>query len=531
MRRLSAGFSAASILTAVLLATAAPCAHATEQPPQGERSAEAAPADTPTEVVAPAVEGKAATDSAVAMALKAALESMLPPATDAQDTKEHQALAEFYAARAYAPLWITAGKLGSSAEQAIAEISNADDWGLKSGDFALPRFALPAGPEAHASAELQLSETLLKYARYARGGRIMDPFTQLNSNLNRVPQLLEPREVLDGVAKATDAAAYLRALHPPQPQFERLRQKYLSVRGRDKVLARRILANMEQWRWMWTDMGDLYLLANVPEFMVHVVKDGHEIHAERIAVGEVGKQTAVFTRTLKHIVLRPMWRVPESIKVRELLPSLRRGGGLMRQHGLQLETKDGQKLDWRTMDWSTTDIRQYEVTQPPGPKSALGKVKFSFPSQYTIYMHDTPDKWMFNPAQRTLTHGCMRLRNPVRLAELLLEADKGWGRAHIDELSRSGPLNNHIAIERKIPFHMTYFTVWVDDDGRVRQFRDVYGHEQRISQALEGQWASIDKGRDALAPVSVQVPSGKKYSRVRHKEAPSGFLGAFLGGE
>ncbi len=472
-------------------------------------------------------------DTAIAAAIREALGN-LPAAKTEEDQKEHAALAEFYAARAYAPLWVVKGQWHERSAQVRAEIVRAGDYGLEAADFALPGERLAVGSAGGAAAELQLSEAALLYARHARGGRIMDPAEQLHSNLNRVPQLVEPKEVLDGLAAASDAAEYLRSLHPQHPQFERLRGKYVEVRDKDKTLARRLIANMEQWRWMWTDMGDLHLIANVPEHMIHLHKDGHEIHSERIAVGETDKQTAVFTRTLKHIVLRPMWRVPESIMVRELLPSLRRGGGLMRQYGLQLETKDGKKLDWRTIDWSTTDIRQFNVTQPPGPKNALGKVKFSFPSQYTIYMHDTPDKWMFNPSRRTLTHGCMRLRNPMKLAEILLKEDKGWEPDQIEKLSRSGPLDNHIAIERKIPFHMTYFTVWIGDDGKVHQYRDVYGHEKRIGQALDKQWSRIDKGRDYLAPVQ-PVASGTagqapRYARVKRKSQQSyDLFGALLG--
>ncbi len=126
----------------------------------------------------------------------------------------------------------------------------------------------------------------------------------------------------------------------------------------------------------------------------------------------------------------------------------------MRQYGLEVETKDGKPLDYRTMDWPKTDIRNYEVVQPPGRKSVLGVVKFSFPSQHTIFMHDTPDKWMFNSAQRTLSHGCLGLRNPVRMAELILAEDKGWDAGKIAELIRSGPLNNEVVMDKKIRMHI-----------------------------------------------------------------------------
>jgi murein L,D-transpeptidase YcbB/YkuD len=275
---------------------------------------------------------------------------------------------------------------------------------------------------------------------------------------------------------------------------------------------------MEMWRWMWPNMGDLYVLANVPEFMLHVVKDGKVVFTEKIVAGEVGKQTSIFTRTLKHIVFRPKWRVPESIKVKELWPSLLRGGGLMKQYGLEVETKDGKPRDWRTMDWANEDIRNYEVLQAPGRKSVLGVVKFSFPSQHTIYMHDTPDRYMFAASQRTLSHGCLRLRNPVKLAELLLSEDKGWSATKIDDLIKNGPLNNEIAIERKIPMHIAYFTAWVDEQGKLATYRDVYGHEKRVGQALEGKWDQIAKGADHLVPVEPDKSAPARVAQTKPKQ-------------
>ena len=124
--------------------------------------------------------------------------------------------------------------------------------------------------------------------------------------------------------------------------------------------------------------------------MQYVYKDGKIIRSERIVAGMIDKQSSIFSRPLKYVVLRPQWRVPESIKVNEIWPSLIRGGGYMRQYALELESKDGKRLDWRKFDWVKTDIRNYEVVQPSGPKSVLGKVKFTFPSQHTIFMQDKP---------------------------------------------------------------------------------------------------------------------------------------------
>jgi L,D-transpeptidase YcbB len=434
-----------------------------------------------------------------------------PAATDEHERKDQAALIEFYAARHGDALWVTAAGLKPEAKALATEIANAGAYALDVSAFKLPKLdngtLAATDTDALAEAEIEYSTAALLYARHARGGRIPDPAAMLTTNLDRRPQWIDPKTVIEALAATHERDAYLRGLHPKHPQFEKLRQLYLATLPADgkpahlSPAAKRLRANMEMWRWMWEDMGSLHVLNNIPEFMQYVYKDGKIIRSEKIVAGLVDKQSTIFSRPLKYVVLRPMWRVPESIKVNELWPNLIRGGGMMRQYGLQLETKDGKPLDWHTIDWTNTDIRNYEVTQPPGPKSVLGHVKFSFPSQHTIYMHDTPDKWMFRAAQRTLSHGCLRVQKPMELAEIVLKEDKGWDAAKIAELDRSGPLNNEVPIEKEIPIHLVYFTAWVGDDGKLKTFRDVYGHEKRITQALDGEWDKIDKGRDHLAPV------------------------------
>ena len=472
--------------------------------------------------------------------IKARLEA-IPETGSEQEKKERAALLAFYGARAYAPLWADAKGFNADATGVIAAFGTAGEWGLDPADFAAPKVdaAGELSPEAQAGADVDLSRLVLKYARFARGGRIMSPAEQLNSNLDRKPQLLAPEAVLADIGAASDKAAALVGTHPKHSQFQRLRETYVAAiaktGGKPNAAAKKILANMEMWRWMHDDLGDVHLMANVPSYMIEIVKDGKAIHTERIVVGEIGKQSSIFTRPLKSITFRPMWRVPESIKVNELWPSMLRGGGLMRQYGLEVETKDGRRLDWRTMDWRTLDIRDYEVVQPAGRKSVMGYVKFSFPSQHTIFMHDTPDKWMFNSKQRTLSHGCLRLRNPLKAAEVLLFEDKGWDAAKVDDLAKNGPMNNEIAMDKKIKMHIAYFTAWVDDAGALKTYSDIYGHEKRVTQALDGKWEQIAKGRDHLAPAvpnqaHLEAKPVKQASSRAGKSAKDDFLGSFFGG-
>lgn len=142
----------------------------------------------------------------------------------------------------------------------------------------------------------------------------------------------------------------------------------------------KILANMEMLRWLPDDLGDLYVTVNVPEFMIRVVKGGEVIHEERVITGLPDKQTPIFSDEMELVTFHPRWNVPESIKVRELYPSLARGGTSFRRQGLKL-SYNGRMVDPESVDWSSADIRRYDVYQPPGGSNVLGVLKFSFPNK------------------------------------------------------------------------------------------------------------------------------------------------------
>jgi L,D-transpeptidase YcbB len=466
-----------------------------------------------------------------------------------REAEERAAMITFYEARANAPIWLTNDRANDKAEALIAEITSAGEWGLDPADFTVPKYPdETATADQLAATETSLTLTALKYARLARGGRIMHPNEQLSSYLDRAPQLQSPKLTLDALATSADAGAVLRGLHPQHPQFEKLRQKYLALRNAAKPNrhgvrtltsdAKRLLANMEQWRWMPADMGDLYVWNNIPEYTLRVMKDNSLVHTERIVAGLITKQTPIFSRPMRKIVFRPRWIVPESIKVREVWPSLVHGGGVMASFGLHIETKDGQTVPTKSVNWAKADIRNYEVIQAPGPHAILGNFKFAFPNQHTVFMHDTQDKHLFAATQRTYSHGCMRVRNPAKLAEVIMAADKGWDGAKIAELVKTGPLDNQVPLDRKVLVHITYFTAWVGEDGKVQTFKDVYGHERRITQALSGRWNEIVKGPDHLAPVepdmaAVSASATRRQSMAQARPQPAAkpfnFLSAVFG--
>lgn len=263
-----------------------------------------------------------------------------------------------------------------------------------------------------------------------------------------------------------------------------------------------LLANMEEWRWMPEDLGEFYVNPNIPEYKLRAYRNGKQVHEERIIVGELSKQTPVFSHKMETIVFHPIWGVPNSIKVNELLPNIARGGRALQRHNLKLRYR-GRIVDPNSVDWSRADIRSFDVYQPPGGGNVLGKVKFRFPNRHQVYMHDTPTKHLFNKRQRTFSHGCMRVRNPLKLAEVVMNYDRGWDDANIENTVRNGPENNSVVLERPVMVHVTYFTAVAQPDGTVKAFRDIYGHQERIELALAGRWNEIQKGRDHLAPVKL----------------------------
>jgi L,D-transpeptidase YcbB len=262
----------------------------------------------------------------------------------------------------------------------------------------------------------------------------------------------------------------------------------------------RLIVNMERWRWMPEEMGEFHVWDNIPEFQTRVVRRGQLVHQAKIIVGRVETQTTIFSANMRYVIFGPEWGVPDSIKVKEILPYLRPsfegpgffgfGGGsftdtrILEKHNLRV-SYNGQPVDASQVDWTSVDIRKFNFIQPSGPTNVLGAVKFRFPNKHDIYMHDTPQRELFDKTVRTFSHGCVRVQNPGRLAEVLLEEDKGWSAARVRDLMAQGG-NVEVTLTKQIPVHISYFTTVASEDGQVRSFGDVYGHDRRLAAALSG---------------------------------------------
>lgn len=251
----------------------------------------------------------------------------------------------------------------------------------------------------------------------------------------------------------------------------------------DKIQA--VIANMEEWRWMPRPLGPAHILVNIPSFTIELTNDGETVFEERVVVGLPDKPTPVFSKNMTSIVLRPRWNIPDSIKLSMLLS----GRSIERQGYVVM--RNGHTIDSSRVNWSKADLSAYTFYQPAGDDNALGLVKLLFPNQYSVYLHDTPAKELFNEPVRLYSHGCMRVRNPQDFAQHVVDIDRGDTAPDVKQLIRKGPMDNEITLDHPIPVHVGYFTVWVDDDGEAQYYKDWYGHQKRITLALAGKWDHI----------------------------------------
>jgi murein L,D-transpeptidase YcbB/YkuD len=403
------------------------------------------------------------------------------------------ALEAFYGAWSGAPLWITEMGFTARAQAALFEIEKADDWGLDAKDFTLPAAgALPANDEAQAQAEIALDLAVLKYARFARGGRY-DP-SAISDLLDQTPPLRDPKTVIAEIVMTSAPDAYLRALHPSHEQFVRLRQALLAARDKEKDDAKpsatdikRFVMNMERWRYMPEALGPLYVWLNTPEFMLYVVKDGETIFRDKTLVGTIGYATPVFSADMKTVVFNPDWVAPPSVLQDKLLPALRRKYfNILKANKLRVSYQ-GKPVDPTKIDWNRVNIHSFTFSQKSGPKNVLGKAKFLYPNKHIVYMHDTLSyrQKVFKEKRRDIGYGCVRMQKPRQFAEVLLAEDQNVEASEVKELWDKS-VNKAVSVEQKLPVHTTYFTAVADEEGKVSTYSDLYGIDRKMAVAMFG---------------------------------------------
>ena len=245
-----------------------------------------------------------------------------------------------------------------------------------------------------------------------------------------------------------------------------------------------IIANMERWRWMPEDLGDYYVRVNVPNYNLDIYRDDAVVLTTRIIVGEPDNQTPIFSDEIEHVIVNPTWHVPASIAVKEMLPEIRTNPYTALAGFQVFANINGQfqQIDPYRVDWWRVDMGLIQIKQPPGPQNALGSVKFMFPNRFSVYLHDTPTKNLFERDYRAYSHGCMRVMDPWGFAQALLSAEPAFTVDQLRDLV--GGRERQVNLTNHIPVHVTYFTAWVDDDGALQVRDDIYGIDARMQSAL-----------------------------------------------
>jgi murein L,D-transpeptidase YcbB/YkuD len=228
-----------------------------------------------------------------------------------------------------------------------------------------------------------------------------------------------------------------------------------------------VIAVMERWRWLPSELGEEHIVVNVPAFTMRKVEDREVVHESRVIVGRPERPTPIFSDMMDHLVLNPSWTVPPTILREDFLPKLAADPGYAERRGLEV-IRRGDRITLR---------------QPPGPTNALGVVKFMFPNDHAVYLHDTPNRSQFGHPRRAYSSGCVRVERPLRLAELILGgAATGWSEQRLRSLVGAG--ERTIRLQRKLPIHLVYMTHVVEADGRLTTHDDLYGFHRLTRQAL-----------------------------------------------
>ena len=252
-----------------------------------------------------------------------------------------------------------------------------------------------------------------------------------------------------------------------------------------------IRVNLERARWVLDNLGDDFVIVNIAGFRVYLYRDNEEIWSTRAVVGRTYRKTPVFRSTMRYLVFNPDWTVPYSIATKDILPKVQQDPGYLAAGDFIVKDRNGDVVETADIDWSALGGRNfpYTLVQQPGTNNALGEVKFMFPNEHAVYLHDTPGKGLFDRAARTFSAGCVRVEHPFRFAELLLEANS-MDAASIEELRQSRQMKS-VFLKEPIDVLLLYWTAEVGSDGRIHFYEDVYLRDRAVLEALNSPYQVV----------------------------------------
>ena len=238
-----------------------------------------------------------------------------------------------------------------------------------------------------------------------------------------------------------------------------------------------VVLNLERWRWLPDDLGERHFLVNIPQFHLIAREQGVPVMDIRVVVGKPGNETPTFTDEMTQVVFSPYWNIPETIALEETAPAIARDPNYLARNNMEVVSASGRVVAANEIPWDDEDaLRGLSFRQRPGATNALGFVKFLFPNEHNVYIHDTPADALFSRIGRAFSHGCVRVEEPEKLAQYVLRDRPEWTPEAILTAMRAGE-EQHVKLNAPIPVHIVYFTAWVDASGGMHFLRDVYGYD------------------------------------------------------
>ena len=250
-----------------------------------------------------------------------------------------------------------------------------------------------------------------------------------------------------------------------------------------------IRMSLERLRWVRGELSERFVVVNIAGFRVFVINNQQFVWESRAMVGKAYRQTPVFRGDIRYMELNPTWTVPPGILRNDILPAVKRDPGYLEKKNISVIDRDGKIVDPATVDWQAYSKGvPYTLRQEPGPNNALGRIKFIFPNQHFVFLHDTPSRGLFDRAERTFSSGCIRVEHPIRFAEVLTNLDNqpNWDEAALHEVLDTRQ-TRRIHMKTPLPVLILYLTASLDTGNRVRFLRDVYDRDAKLLEALDGE--------------------------------------------
>ena len=259
-------------------------------------------------------------------------------------------------------------------------------------------------------------------------------------------------------------------------------QKFLNTSAEEKI--EQIRLNLERMRWLPRDLGEKYLLVNIPEFRLRMVENDAIKLSMNVVVGEKKHPTPIFSDKMSYVVLNPTWNIPHSITKKEIIPKLIKDPNYLASKGIDIYESwnpDSEKMNTKDIIDAfiledVSSMPNFRITQSPSSENPLGRMKFMFPNKHAVYFHDTPAKSLFGNARRAYSHGCIRLAKPNELLSAIAQEDKSLNPERIDSILKNES-EKALGLSKKIPVHIVYLTSWVDEEGQLQFREDIYNYD------------------------------------------------------